>query len=115
MGLIDKIKNKLFPDEEKEVLYYKTESVNKENNYTREVSLEEKLPINFKPTTFADTEEISNCLKKGNAVVVDVDLLDKKEANKMLVFLAGVMHALNGDMKRINKTTFEYTVKNRPY
>ena len=115
MGLIDRIKNKLFPDEEKEVLYYKTESFGKENDLNDKVALDEKLPINFKPNSFADTEHISNCLKKGNTVVVDVDLLEKKEANKMLVFLAGVMHALNGDMKRINKTTFEYIVKNRPY
>ena len=111
MGLIDKMKNKLFPDEEKEILYYKTEKAVVNNLNENKIALDERLPINYKPKSFADTEEISNTLKKGNTVVVDVDLLDKKEANKMLVFLAGVMHALNGDMKRINKTTFEYTVK----
>ena len=41
----------------------------------------------------------------------DISLLDKNEALRMIDFLGGVMYALNGDMKRINKTTFEFSVK----
>ena len=31
----------------------------------------------------------------------------------MIDFLAGVMFALNGDMKRINKNTFEFSVSDK--
>jgi len=107
---IDKIKNKLFPDE-KEILYYENkDSKQKENRFVNRPVSEDKTPINYKPDSFANTQEISDSLKKGNIVVVDISLLDKNEALRMIDFLGGVMYALNGDMKRINKTTFEFTI-----
>lgn len=110
MKFIDKIKNKLFPDE-KEILYYENkDKKQKENRFvTRHVS-EEKAPINYKPDSFSNTQEISDTLKKGNVVVVDISLLDKNDALRMIDFLGGVMYALNGDMKRLNKTTFEFSI-----
>lgn len=112
MGFTDKLKNKLFPDD-KEVLYYETKQEKKENRFTIEANIGDNLPINFKPQSFANTQEISDCLKKGNVVVVDIVDLEKNEALRMIDFLGGVMYALNGDMKRLNKTTFEFSIKNR--
>ena len=110
MGLVDKIKNKLFPDE-KEVLYYETDKPKKENRFVSKASLDEPIPVNYKPSSFSNTEEISDCLKSGNTVVVDISELEKNDALRMIDFLGGVMYALNGDMKRLNKTTFEFSVK----
>ena len=113
MKLINKIKNKLFPEEE-EILYYLDQSkAKKENRMVNKIVSDDKTPINYKPESFVNTEEISDSLKNGNVVVVDISLLDKSDAVKMLNFLGGVMYALNGDMKRINKNTFEFSINNK--
>lgn len=111
MGFINKLKNKLFPDE-KEILYYEDtkKAVKKENRFVNEHVSTDRLPINYKPQSFASTEEISDSLKKGNVVIVDISALEKSEALRMIDFLGGVMYALNGDMKRLNKTTFEFSI-----
>lgn len=110
MRFINKIKNKLFPDE-KEILYYENkENKIKENRHVNRIVSEEDEPINYRPSSFSNTQEISDTLKNGNIVIVDVSLLDKNEALRMIDFLGGVMYALNGDMKRLNKTTFEFSI-----
>ena len=117
MKLINKIKNKLFP-EEKEILYYENNEKNenkktekKENRFVNNPTPTERLPIKYTPQAFSSTQEISDSLKNGNVVIVDVGELSKSDAIRMIDFLGGVMYALNGDMKRINKTTFEFSVK----
>ena len=111
MNFINKLKNKLFPDE-KEVLYYESESApKKENRFINSPINNDSLPINYKPQAFSETQEISDSLKKGNVVIVDISNLEKSDALRMIDFLGGVMYALNGDMKRLNKTTFEFSIK----
>ena len=112
MGFINNLKNKLFPDE-KEVLYYESgnSKQKKENIFINNTVEKDRLPINYKPQSFSETQEISDILKKGNVAIVDIEDLDKNEALRMIDFLGGVMYALNGDMKRLNKTTFEFSVK----
>lgn len=114
MGFLDKFKNKLFPDE-KETLYYedkeKKDLPKKENRFVNSANLVDSKPVSYRPSSFSSTEEISDCLKKGNIVVVDISDLNKNEALRMIDFLGGVMYALNGDMKRLNKTTFEFSIK----
>lgn len=110
MNFINKLKNKLFPDE-KEVLYYGNSEQKKENRFVNNPVDTNRLPINYKPQSFAETQEISDSLKKGNIVIVDITNLSKNEALRMIDFLGGVMYALNGDMKRLNKTTFEFSIK----
>jgi cell division inhibitor SepF len=110
MKLINKIKNKLFP-EEKEILYYENKDKSqKENRFVNKPISDDLTPINYRPDSFSNTQEISDSLKNGNVVVVDVSLLNKTDALRMIDFLGGVMYALNGDMKRLNKTTFEFSI-----
>ena len=113
MSFINKLKNKLFPVE-KEVLYYESNNTSntekKENRFVSEYVNTDKLPINYKPQSFSNTQEISDILKKGNVVIVDISNLNKNDALRMIDFLGGVMYALNGDMKRLNKTTFEFSI-----
>ena len=110
MNLLNKFKNKLFPDE-KEILYYENKDKKpKENRFVNKPISDDKEPINYRPESFVNTQEISDSLKRGHVVVVDISLLDKNEALRMIDFLGGVMYALNGDMKRLNKTTFEFSI-----
>lgn len=115
MSFISKLKNKLFP-EEKEILYYENNSnkemtQKKENRFINNPTPTERLPIHYKPQAFNSTQEISDALKKGNVVIVDISELSKSDALRMIDFLGGVMYALNGDMKRLNKTMFEFSIK----
>lgn len=110
MSLFNKVKNKLFPDE-KEILYYESGKSDKtENKFLSKPLNSNGIPINYRPESFSNTQEISDSLKQGNVVVVDISNLSKGDALRMIDFLGGVMYALNGDMKRLNKTTFEFTI-----
>ena len=112
MSFINKLKNKLFP-EETEVLFYETNSSkkdNKENRFVNNPTPTDRLPIHYKPQSFSSTQEISDSLKRGNVVIIDICDLSKSDALRMIDFLGGVMYALNGDMKRLNKTTIEFSI-----
>ena len=105
MGLYDKIKGKIFPDE-KEVLYYSgSNDDGKEANSTVTSS-----NTFYSPTSFSQTRILCDKLKAGNTITIDVSNMDKKEAIRMIDFLGGVMYALDGDMKKISKNIFEYSV-----
>ena len=110
MKFINKIKNKLFPEEE-EILYYQDPNkAKKENRMANKLVSDDKEQVSYKPESFVNTQEIADTLKNGHIVVLDISLLDRTEALRMIDFLGGVMYALNGDMKRINKTTFVFSI-----
>lgn len=113
MSFISKLKNKLFP-EEKEILFYESKNTKdnkKENRFVNNPTPTDRLPIHYRPQSFSSTQEISDSLKHGNVVIVDISDLTRGDALRMIDFLGGVMYALNGDMKRLNKTTFEFSIK----
>ena len=108
MGFYNKIKGKIFPDE-KEVLYYSNDESKKDNeNYYS------NHPTNtfYSPSSFSQTRILCDKLKSGNMITIDVSNMDKKEALRMIDFLGGVMYALDGDMKKISKNIFEFSVPN---
>lgn len=110
MGLYNKIKGKIFPDE-KEVLYYS----NEENNKKEETPIYTSHPSNtfYSPSSFSQTRILSDKLKAGNVITIDVSNMEKKEALRMIDFLGGVMYALDGDMKKISKNIFEFSIPSR--
>ena len=113
MKFINKIKNKLFPEEE-EILYYQDPNkAKKENRMANKLVSDDKEQVSYKPESFVNTQEIADTLKNGHIVVLDISLLDRTEALRMIDFLGGVLYALNGDMKRINKTTFEFSINSK--
>lgn len=106
MGLYDKIKGKIFPDE-KEVLFYSNS-----DNGMSETPTYTNRPNNtfYSPDSFTQTRILSDKLKAGNIITIDVSNMEKKEALRMIDFLGGVMYALDGDMKKISKNIFEFSV-----
>lgn len=107
MGFYDKLKGKIFPDE-KEVLYYSGDKNSQEENNPVYI----KNPSNtfYSPTSFSQTRILSDKLKAGNVITIDVSNMEKKEALRMIDFLGGVMYALDGDMKKISKNIFEFSI-----
>ena len=110
MGLFNNIKGKIFPDE-KEVLYYSNEESDKDNASAKY----ESRPLNtfYSPSNFSQTRILSDKLKAGNVITIDVSSMDKKEALRMIDFLGGVMYALDGDMKKISKNIFEFSISKK--
>ena len=108
MGFYNKLKGKIFPDE-KEVLYYS----NKEDYKDEETKTYTNHPTNtfYSPSSFSQTRILSDKLKAGNVITIDVSNMDKKEALRMIDFLGGVMYALDGDMKKISKNIFEFSAQ----
>ncbi len=108
MGFYDKLKGKIFPDE-KEVLYYSGDN-DKEDG--KPVYIKNPSNTFYSPTSFAQTRILSDKLKSGNVITIDVSNMEKKEALRMIDFLGGVMYALDGDMKKISKNIFEFSINN---
>lgn len=105
MGFYNKIKGKIFPDE-KEVLYY---SANNEEESQKSVTVTSSNTF-YSPSSFSQTRILCDKLKSGTTVTIDVSNMDKKEAIRMIDFLGGVMYALDGDMRKLSKNIFEYSV-----
>ena len=108
MGLYSKIKGKIFPDE-KEVLYYSNEKKQEDN----EQVVTKPSNTFYSPSSFSQTRILSDKLKAGNVITIDVSNMERKEALRMIDFLGGVMYALDGDMKKISKNIFEFSVDNK--
>ena len=108
MGVFNKIKNKIFPDD-KEVLYYSDEKQEEKKESIYETHRSNTF---YSPTSFSQTRILSDKLKAGNMITIDVSNMDKKEALRMIDFLGGVMYALDGDMRKISKNIFEFSTSN---
>ena len=109
MGFYDKLKGKIFPDE-KEVLYYSGDKDKQEES--KPVYINNPSNTFYSPSSFAQTRILSDKLKAGNVITIDVSNMDKKDALRMIDFLGGVMYALDGDMKKISKNIFEFSINN---
>ena len=110
MGFYNKLKSKVFPDE-KEVLYYSNEGDINNDNESKTYTTNANNTF-YSPSSFSQTRILSDKLKAGNIITIDVSNMEKKDALRMIDFLGGVMYALDGDMKKISKNIFEFSVPN---
>lgn len=53
------------------------------------------------PTSFVEVQGIADYLKEGHPVAVNLEEVDKEEAQHLLNFLSGTVYAINGDMQRL--------------
>ena len=60
----------------------------------------------LKPRGYQDGPEIVRFLKKGCGTVLNIEDVDAAEAQRLIVFLLGALEAMEGELKRVNKTTF---------
>ena len=91
------------------MLYYSNDNeLNKEAERTSSTSH----PANafYTPTNFSQTRILSDKLKSGQVITIDVSNMERKEALRMIDFLGGVMYALDGDMKKISRNIFEFSI-----
>ena len=58
------------------------------------------------PTTFEQSEEICNYLKERKSVIVNLEYVNKDVARRIVDFISGAVHALDGDIQKISNSIF---------
>lgn len=116
MGLMDKLKDFVAPEEdgdmEEEVVVSETaaakpvQTANRYEQPVKKTASANALDANtkmvlFEPRSFGEAETIGQRLKEGRAVVVNLHKLDTRYAQRTIDFLTGVVFALNGDIQKI--------------
>lgn len=60
----------------------------------------------YKPTSIEDSKEICNILIGGSPVVVNLEGFDSTEAQRIMDFICGCIHALDGTLSQISNYIF---------
>ena len=63
----------------------------------------------LRPTDFTDAPKIADCLKAGQAVVLNLENMEEKDARRMIDYVAGVLYAVDGKIERPAQRTFLLT------
>ena len=58
------------------------------------------------PTTFEQSEEICNYLKERKSVIVNLEYVNKDIARRIVDFVSGAVHALDGHIQKISNSIF---------
>ncbi len=58
------------------------------------------------PTTFEQSEEICNLLKEKKSVIVNLEYVNKDVARRIIDFISGGVHALDGHIQKVSNSIF---------
>lgn len=61
------------------------------------------------PKAFADVKEYVSFLKSKRSIILRLHHLDKDEAQRVVDFMSGATHALDGNMRKLGETIFCFT------
>jgi len=58
------------------------------------------------PTSFEQSEEICNYLKERKSVIVNLEYVNKDVARRIVDFISGAVHALDGHIQKVSNSIF---------
>ena len=58
------------------------------------------------PSTFEQSEEICEHLKEKKSIIVNLEYVNKDVARRIIDFLSGAVHALNGHIQKVSNSIF---------
>ena len=64
------------------------------------------------PRSYDDSVDIVKHLKERKTIILNLHLLDKEQSLRIVDFLCGATHALNGNQQKIGDTVFIFTPNN---
>jgi cell division inhibitor SepF len=105
MGLIDKIKGFMAPQDEDELeldeedLRLSDYETTANKGFTK-VAADTKMVL-FEPRSFDEAEDIAKHLKDKRAAVINLHRLNREYAQRTIDFLTGVVFALDGSIQKI--------------
>ncbi len=137
MGMISKLKNFFYLDEEeeqeiqptaKEPVSLPQETVTRKtkkivNSHGEEKtlnviniqsanSLKNAKVVIVEPRVYAEAQDISEHLKNKRAIIVNLQRIDHEAGKRIIDFLSGTVYALGGDIQRIGDNIFLCTPEN---
>lgn len=64
------------------------------------------------PKTFEESLEIVNNLRERKSIILNLHLLDAEQSQRVVDFISGATHALDGNQQRIGEGVFIFTPHN---
>ena len=64
------------------------------------------------PRSYDDSVDIVKQLKERKTIILNLHLLDREQSLRIVDFLCGATHALNGNQQKIGDTVFIFTPNN---
>ena len=64
------------------------------------------------PKDYSDREDIARCLVNGNAVFLNIELLDRPSIVRLMDYLSGVIYVINGKVKWSNSSSIIFAPAN---
>ena len=58
------------------------------------------------PTSFEQSEEICNYLKERKSIIVNLEYVNKDVARRIVDFISGAVHALDGHIQKVSNAIF---------
>lgn len=58
------------------------------------------------PTSFEQSEEICNYLKERKSIIVNLEYVNKDAARRIVDFISGAVHALDGHIQKVSNAIF---------
>lgn len=78
-------------------------------NKNKVVNMPQVQPIRMvisQPTTFEQSEEICNYLKEKKSIIVNLEYVNKDIARRIIDFISGSVHALDGHIQKVSNAIF---------
>jgi cell division inhibitor SepF len=64
------------------------------------------------PKTFEESLEVVNSLRERKSIILNLHLLDAEQSQRVVDFVSGATHALDGNQQRIGEGVFIFTPHN---
>lgn len=104
----EEIENKAFEydvdDEEEEIEDRKI--FGRKNKVVNMPQVQQVRMVISQPTTFEQSEEICTYLKERKSVIVNLEYVNKDIARRIVDFISGAVHALDGHIQKISNSIF---------
>lgn len=120
MGLTDKIKNFIAPEEDEEELELSSEEVKKLSQYESPRSKEATGAagnydiVLFEPRHYGEATEIAEHLKSRRACAINLHRMPADYRQRIIDFLSGVVCAIDGSINKVGDDVFLFSPKSMP-
>ena len=79
---------------------------NKKGKITSMPQIQAVKMVITQPTSFDQSEEICNYLKEKKSIIINLEYVNKDVARRIIDFLSGAVHALNGHIQKVSNSIF---------
>lgn len=104
--LDDKVYDYNYDDDEEEYAEENKKIFGRKNKVVNMPQTQQVRMVISQPTTFEQSEEICEYLKERKSVIVNLEYVNKDVARRVVDFISGAVHALDGHIQKISNSIF---------